>query len=209
MASHGDFWNILGTSLHRVGLTANGVGLHVRLAEIEKENKKRSMIFLSAEPAAVMRFLGLEEGRFWEGYGTQREMWACICRSRFWRRESYGREGMRASERKRWEAREGYRGFVEWVESTTEQQNGEDGQVEGMNEMMREEVLEEGLEVFGKRREYEERVEQWRKEQVESAKRQGLREERKARAVEQGEYADAWIGCLERRGWAGAGAGPR
>lgn len=66
-ASHGPFWPILSVSLHGVGLVLTATGLHVRISEIEREDQKRSSVFLSAEPGAILGFLGLGEEEYWRG----------------------------------------------------------------------------------------------------------------------------------------------
>ncbi|KAL8726486.1 MAG: hypothetical protein Q9166_006681 [cf. Caloplaca sp. 2 TL-2023] len=44
--SHGDLWNLFGSSIRLWGLTANDTGLHLRIPEIESENRKKAMELL-------------------------------------------------------------------------------------------------------------------------------------------------------------------
>ncbi|KAL5615573.1 hypothetical protein BROUX41_005616 [Berkeleyomyces rouxiae] len=66
--SHGDFWAMLGTIVRPFGLSAGDTALYLRITEIEKFDRKRGRIFITDEPDAVLKFLGLEsKGSFWEG----------------------------------------------------------------------------------------------------------------------------------------------
>ncbi|PHH52912.1 hypothetical protein CFIMG_008325RA00001 [Ceratocystis fimbriata CBS 114723] len=72
--SHGDFWNMVKYMVRPFGLAAGDKALYLRITEIEKISQKRSRIFLSDEPDAVLDFLGLErKGSFWEGPAESEE----------------------------------------------------------------------------------------------------------------------------------------
>jgi hypothetical protein len=65
--AHGDFWIIVGSVVRRYGLSFRNSGLYVLIADVEKVNKKLSLIKLSVEPRKVLNFLfndGAEQ-RFW------------------------------------------------------------------------------------------------------------------------------------------------
>ncbi|KAI0140026.1 hypothetical protein F4776DRAFT_571705 [Hypoxylon sp. NC0597] len=65
--AHGDLWNILGSTIRPYGLTMDGMGLYVRIPEIESLNKKQAKVLLTAEPAQILNFLGLKHGgKEWE-----------------------------------------------------------------------------------------------------------------------------------------------
>lgn len=189
--SYGDLWNILGTSIRRFGLTANDKGLHVRVAEIETDQRKKSLLFLTCEPDDVLRFLRLDVQAYRNGWERVDDMFSFLARGRFMRREAYMRQDLKANDRKRVAMRNCYRRFVEeWVPRWDA--DGEQGKGEA-----REAVLEEALDLFGKRAEYEEKVAAWRAQQKELARGLEGREERKARALADAVYADAWIKFLE------------
>ena len=57
---HGDIWNILGAVIRAYGLTADGHGLTIRVAEMENRNRKKSKIFLTNNPSETLEFLGLD-----------------------------------------------------------------------------------------------------------------------------------------------------
>jgi len=191
LQSHGDLWNLLGTTIRPFGLTANDVGLHLRIAEIEGRDRRRSMVFLTREPDVVLDFLGLDAGVYWRGFESLEAMYRYVVGCRFFRRERYVRGELKANDRKRLKQREVYRGFVEgWL---GENEGLVGGMVEGRREVGREEVEEEVLERWGKREVYWGVVGRWRREREELEVRREGRQRRKAEAAEGEEYADAWM----------------
>lgn len=146
---HGDLWNLLGTTIRPFGLTANERGLHVRIPEIERLNRTRALVWLTASPAAAMRFLGYErevddaaaDGTVTSpggGYPRQtkvldtefdswEDLYRFVARGRFFRREKFVRLGddatlFKANDRQRMKQRPGYRHFVlDWIPQLGEQ----------------------------------------------------------------------------------------
>lgn len=84
-SAHGDLWNILGTMIRRFGLTVNNHALFLRIPEIEHFNRKKSMVFLTDDPAKILDFLGLDQEKWWKRFSTPQEMfeYAATCRM-FW-----------------------------------------------------------------------------------------------------------------------------
>ena len=80
--AHGDFWSILGSLLRRYGLTCTPSGFYLHIPEIEGQNKSLSRVKVTDDPGLVLRYLDLEEERYWTGFGTWDEMlgYACECR---------------------------------------------------------------------------------------------------------------------------------
>ncbi|MCJ1258649.1 hypothetical protein MMC24_006482 [Lignoscripta atroalba] len=187
--SHGDLWNLLGTSIRPWGLTANDVGFHVRIREIEELDKKRSLVYLTSDPDAVIDFLGLERERYWQPFGTVEELYTYVTSMRFFRRDAYVRNGLKANDRKRMAQRPLYRRFVdEWLPQRPSLEC-----VAVPNQLNRESVLDEALKVFDKRGEYEGILEKWRKEREELRIKQEEKYRRRAGVRTEIEYADAWI----------------
>lgn len=189
-ASYGDFWNILGTAIRPFGLTVNGRGLFIRISEIQKVDKNRSLIFLCSEPDAVLFFCtGMEPEEYKRGWGSVTDMFGWLSRGRFMRKETVERSRLKANDRKRMRQREVYTRFVEvhvpsWKENISE----------GRNELdTRKRVLEEALHVFRKNEEYERKRWEWRIELLNAPIKKELR---KLRIGEEVEYADAWIKSL-------------
>ena len=187
--SHGDLWNLLGTSLRGFGLTANNVGLNLRIAEIEHLDRKRSMLFLTSESTSVLDLMGLDVQKYWKQFGTIDKLYEYVISSRFFRKDSYVREGLKSNDRKRMGKRPLYQQFVdEWLPHRMD--------IEKQSEVVmltRESVLEEVLDRYEKRAEYEEILRLWRTERADLHARQQTKEQRRAGAIIEAEYADAWI----------------
>ncbi|KAL9071020.1 MAG: hypothetical protein Q9161_004520 [Pseudevernia consocians] len=194
--SHGDLWNLLGTTIRPSGLTANDVGLHVRIEEIEDLDRKRALLFLTCDPDAVLDFLGLDTDAYKRPFESVESMYRYVCECRFFSDERYVRGERKANDRKRMAQRELYRAFIQdWLPENAHLV----GQQKEKNALIsRGSVLEESLNRFGKREEYEKRVEEGRKEREELLIKQERRQKRKADAAELDEYASAWMRWLDR-----------
>jgi len=192
--SHGDLWNILGTSVRAFGLTANNIGFYLRIQEIEKLDRKKSMVFLTADPDSVLEFLGLDVERYWRPFESVDELCMYATSMRFFRRKTYIRDVLKANDRKRMGQRPLYRRFVdEWLPQRPGL--GEEGVDETVT---RESVLEEALERYGARKVYEEMARVWREERAELERRQEGKEARREMVKEEMDYADAWIEASRR-----------
>lgn len=198
--SLGDFWNILGTALRRYGLTANDHGLHLRVREIETENKQHALISLTSDPDEILEFLGLDVKEFNRGWSTLEEMYVFLAQHRFFRKDSYtrvhhhdshssipnGANGGGSKEKKRVETRAIYRQFVdEFLPSW---------QDAGRMRVRREEVLELVLNRWGKTREYEEKMNEWRKYMDQKPIKKEISE---TGTVMEMRWADAWVNWQE------------
>ena len=62
--SHGDLWNLFGTSLRPFGFTASDTGFYVRDPVIENLDRKRGRIFLTNDTRRVLKFLGVSEEKY-------------------------------------------------------------------------------------------------------------------------------------------------
>ena len=198
--SHGDLWNLLGTTIRPVGLTANDVGLHVRVPEIEAVNRKRGMLFLTSEPDQVLDFLGLDRNKYKRPFESVEALYQFVLGCRWFSSETYVRTELKANDRKRMAQRELYRRFVdEWLPEwlLENRQFVEIGGDRGQG-ATREEVQESALSVFGKREQFEQRIQVWRRERSELLEKQENRLKRKADAAKLEEYAEAWMNWLER-----------
>lgn len=193
--SLGDFWNILGTALRRYGLTANDHGLHLRVREIETENKPHALIWLTSDPGDILDFLGLDVKEFNKGWSTLEEMYVFLAQHQFFRRDSYTRVHHHldshssipnGKEKKRIETRAVYRHFVdEFLPSW---------QDVGRERVRREEVLEFVLNRWGKRVEYEKKMNKWMKYMDEKPVKEEIRE---TGIVMEMRWADAWVNWQE------------
>lgn len=212
-ASYGDLWNILGTSIRSFGLTANNRGLHGRIREIEAIERKHSLLFLTCEPAAVLSFLGLDVAEYRAGWTRVEDMFAFLARNRFMTKEVYVRRELKANDRKRMTSRDLYRRFVEdWMPGWDDagghggaavaailppREGKNDEEWEDIRKARRTAVLQEALDRFGKRAEYDEKMVEWKAKCKQSLGKSEGREGRKMRAIEEAEYTDAWIDFLK------------
>lgn len=205
-SSYGDLWNILGTAIRSFGLTVNHRGLHLRIREIEAVERKQSLLFLTCEPDAVLRFVGLDVAEYHTGWTRVDDMFAFLARSRFSTKEAYVRRELKANDRKRMAGREIYRRFVEdWMPRWTDggnadfpQKGGEDDEEwEEIRKARRTAVLQEALDQFGQQAEYDAKVAEWKAKRKQWLGKSEGREDRKIRAIEEAEYADAWIDFLK------------
>ena len=194
--SHGDMWNLLGTTIRPFGLTANNTGLHVRIAEIEESNRKRSMLLLTNEPEAVLKLLGLDAEQYRCPFESVEALYEYVVSCRFFRGETYIRGDLKANDRKRMAQRELYRRFVDvWLPKNETWVRTRIGREPTL---MREDVTELVLNVFDKREEWQKVTEAWRREQYELRIKSEGRQKRKADAVELEEYANAWIRWINK-----------
>lgn len=156
-SSHGDLPLILGTIIRPAGLTANHIGLYARIPEIERScashssSAKNSMLHLTSSPTKALRFLGLDDAAYEQGFGSEEDVFVWASRCRFFDREIFDRssdgEG-RSKDRARANKRGMYCQFVsEWIPGHPEVGKG--------NGPGRAEVLQGAMEYFGKRDEYQ------------------------------------------------------
>ena len=193
--SHGDLWSLLGTTIRPSGLTCNNDGLHVRIGEIEDLNKKRALLFLTCDPELVLDFLGLDDHACKRSFESVESMYRYICKCRFFSHERYVTSELKANDRKRMAQREMCRAFVQdWLPENVHLVRP---RTEQSVQISRDKVLEECLNRFEKREEYEKRIKDWRKEREELVAKQMQRQTRKADAVLLEEYTSAWMKWLD------------
>ncbi|KAL2758953.1 hypothetical protein ACRALDRAFT_1092608 [Sodiomyces alcalophilus JCM 7366] len=65
--AHGDLWSILGSVIRPFGLTVDEHALHLRISEIEKLNRNKAKVLLTRDPSEVLDFLGLPTDEYWAG----------------------------------------------------------------------------------------------------------------------------------------------
>ncbi|KAK7931244.1 hypothetical protein PG985_001956 [Apiospora marii] len=94
---HGDLWNLLGSTIRPYGLTVDHEALHVRIAEIERLDKKKAKVRLSSDPDAVLQFLGLDRQRWRQGFASMQDTYeyAATCRFFWVKPESEGGDDMK------------------------------------------------------------------------------------------------------------------
>ena len=168
--AHGDIWNMLGSTIRPLGLTADETALFIRIPEVEKFNRRRAKIFLTADPHAVLEFLGLSVERFEKPFETLDEMNEYVAQSRmFWIKPASkdgsdsdeaaraGNQGaddnkakLKSNDRRRMNQRLAFRKWIdEFIPSCREQGRFLD------QTLTREAVQEEALDRFGAREQFE------------------------------------------------------
>jgi hypothetical protein len=156
--AHGDIWNILGSTVRPLGLTPSNSGLYIRIEEIEAHNKKGARVRLTTSPSETLRFLGLDEKRYWQKFETVDELFAYAARCRFFNPRKYDpvrtRGELKANDRARVRKRAVFR---RWVEEYLPAHGEDDAADEAAAVMSRGEVVEDAKRWFGVAEEYEER----------------------------------------------------
>ncbi|KAJ4297752.1 hypothetical protein N0V90_005647 [Kalmusia sp. IMI 367209] len=66
---------MIGSLIKPLGLTIDPVGLHIRVEEIETTNFSGSLVFVSNEPAHVLKVLGLDKRFLLGGFGSKEELY--------------------------------------------------------------------------------------------------------------------------------------
>jgi hypothetical protein len=160
--SHGDMWNILGSMGRFYGITVNDKGCHVRIAEIEPVDRKRSLLHLTSNPVETLALFGLEVDGYQGGFQTVDEMYDYIASTRFFRHAAFESTDEKRRDRRRMSQRPIFR---RWV---TEYLPKHDDMPVRNPDLTREDILEETLDKFGRRPEYDARMAQWRSELAEN-----------------------------------------
>jgi hypothetical protein len=177
-SAHGDLWNILGATIRPFGLTANDVGLYLRIPEIEALDKKKSLVFLTSSPEKVLELLGLDEERWWKPFESQEEMFQYATKNKmFWIKEeeedlkegdvivdvNLGQEGgeagkkkLKHNDRQRMAKRPIFRA---WIEEFIPMIRKEGGSKEPR--VTREQIRDEVFDKFGIREVYRTRLKEW------------------------------------------------
>ncbi|KAA8567091.1 hypothetical protein EYC84_010161 [Monilinia fructicola] len=175
--SHGDLCTIIRTIIKIFGLTINNHGLFIRIPEIEFADKKKSMVFLTDDPAKTLDFLGLDQEKWWKPFKTQWEMfeYAATCRMSWIRNVVEGEaerdvigikaEGQEGGEKEKGKLKyndgPGARRpiFQAWLDEFIPHCHEEERYSD--IKITREEIRDEAFKKFGVREEYETRRHDW------------------------------------------------
>ncbi|KAF2437152.1 hypothetical protein EJ08DRAFT_623681 [Tothia fuscella] len=150
LSSYGDLMQIIGVLNRAAGLTANDKGLHIRVPEIEKYNRKQSMLYLTHSVRCTLEFLGLDPKPYLEKtFTTDEEIFAWCVSGRFYGPKARDRENESANDRQRYAKRKMFTNCMnEWIPSHPEVW-------ENRKVWTKEEVLAEAVRFFGIGKEYE------------------------------------------------------
>jgi hypothetical protein len=176
-SAHGDLWTILGGVIRPFGLTANDVGLYLRIPEIETLNKKKSLIFLTSDPKEVLDLLGLEVETWWKQFESQEKMFQYASTTKlFWIKEETnlnegdvltgvnleqedgdaGKKELKHSDRQKLAKRPVFKTWMEeFIPRLREQGGSRD------SKFTRTQIRDEAFEKFGVKEVYETRLKEW------------------------------------------------
>jgi hypothetical protein len=72
---------MLGSLIKPLGLTISPAGLHIRVEEMEATDFPGSLVFVSKQPADVLKILGLDKRFLYAGFSTTEESqyYSCLC----------------------------------------------------------------------------------------------------------------------------------
>ncbi|KAI4211880.1 MAG: hypothetical protein LQ351_005371 [Letrouitia transgressa] len=166
--SHGDLWNILGPSMRLAGLVINDRGLYLRIPEIEGLNRKKGQLHLTSDTNEILDFLDLDRERYQQRFETRDALFAYACGMRFFQPKAYVKENLNTSDRQKTRKRELYRKFMDECLTPSQVESWRDLNIE------REHVSDEALQRFGKSKDLEDRLIQWR---------QGIEEQKRKREL--------------------------
>ncbi|KAK5216844.1 hypothetical protein LTR72_010214 [Exophiala xenobiotica] len=81
--AHGDLWSMLGGVIRPYGLTCNNTGLHIRIGEVEKQNKAQARVLMTDHPDLVLKYLGLDADAYGKPFKTRDALMAYVASCRF------------------------------------------------------------------------------------------------------------------------------
>jgi hypothetical protein len=163
--AHGDLWNILGSTIRKLGLTVNNIGLYLRIEDIELIDRKKSMILLTQKPSEVLSFLALDEAQWWHQFESAQAMfeYAAGCRY-FWADDEFkeideDKKALKHNDRKRMNLRPVFRKWVEEFIPECRTSGKYNRQPPS-----RDQVRHDAFERFGVKDEYDAKLVVWRRE---------------------------------------------
>ncbi|KAI4137560.1 MAG: hypothetical protein L6R39_007213 [Caloplaca ligustica] len=133
------------------GLTANNTGLHLRIPDVEGLDRRKALIFPTADPDTVLDFLQLDKDTYSRSFDTVTAMFEFACTNRFFRPGAYVKHDLKANDRKHMASRALYRRFVDDFVPTKAATVQEEEHAE---KLTKEKVLQEALGRFEKRSEF-------------------------------------------------------
>jgi hypothetical protein len=163
--AHGDLWNILGSTIRKLGLTVNNIGLFLRIEEIELIDRKKSIVLLTKKPSEVLSFLGLDEAQWWHQFESAQAMYEYVATCRyFWADDEVkeideDKKALKHNDRKRMNLRPVFRKWVEEFIPECQASGAYKRQAPSRGQ-----VRADAFEQFGVKDEYDQRLVAWRRE---------------------------------------------
>ncbi|CAF9928104.1 MAG: hypothetical protein GOMPHAMPRED_004588 [Gomphillus americanus] len=208
--SYGDAFNLICTSLHKLGLAGTDKGLFARDAEIEIHDGKKSRIFLTDDPTSVLTFLHLNPSDWLpapnsqtyspkQPFSSSTDLFHAISRMRYFSTNHFSR--LRPSDRHRLGKRELYTTFMDTflpamlaTMSTSESELRTSSTSMPKNPTFsREQVFHEALTYWNKEDEWRRIKMAWEYDRIALLSRRLIREEKKSAMATEDRYFDAWL----------------
>lgn len=181
-------WNMIGQTIRPFGLTADEVGLHIRIPEIEKQDRKKARILLTSDPEKANAFLGLkwQNGGWNRGFKSVNDLFECAASCRWFMlwpkdqdeaedntKDGSDKENQTPPKKTKEETTKGQRPvFARWVDEFKPACRAKGRFVvtnpeECTRDTVRDEVRKEAFKTFpGKKAEFDARITEWKKEKA-------------------------------------------
>ena len=148
MKGDADLVQILGISHRSLGIHCNDRGMHIRVEEIEPRNKKQALLFLTCNPIKAMKLLGFDTAKYAAGFYDETDLFNWATSGRFFSPTAYEQKVEKSNDRSRKVKRPMYARFSrEYMPAHSDRGAG--------NVWTRKAVLDEALNAFDKRAEYD------------------------------------------------------
>ncbi|KAM0343424.1 hypothetical protein ACHAPU_008605 [Fusarium lateritium] len=154
--SHGDIWQMLGSTIRPFGLTVDNVGLWIRIPEIERINRNHAKIWLTSQPNIILKFLDVAVPQYWRPFLSIQEMFHYVAKCPMFSvpaDENEERADMTSNDRSRMANRPVYRKWIEEFKPSCREQG-----VHTESLLTRESVKEKAFVEFKIESEYLERL---------------------------------------------------
>lgn len=126
--SYNDFGNLIGRIGHKLGLKIAHDGLWLVVRHKDRSDHILKEIWLTKDAKTSLDILGLDRGRYDQGFDNLEDIFAYVASSRYFDPEIYALEHRSATSRIRDKKRATYNAFLKWVDSTKPKANHEFGE---------------------------------------------------------------------------------
>ena len=204
--SYGALFTVVGSITCKLnGLTLNDKGLFLHIPEIEKHDKKRGRVLLTAKWDTVMDVLGLDPAAFKSGFDVVSDIWKWIAAARLFDREDVeyrkrNMKGKKGGNEEMWDSFEAW--LVERDRELGIDRNEADSSEDedtwrARMETRREQIFDAMVKKFDVGEEVSKRIRDWRTERRKIEEKRVRKEARREIYEEDDWYGNAWLRCLD------------
>jgi hypothetical protein len=155
-----DLLQILGISHRSLGIICNDRGMNILVEEIAPYHKQKALLFLTRDPNKAMEFYGLETCKYLAGFEDQNDLFDWATSGRFFSSSVFEGRVEKNNDRQRQTKRPMYARFVEeYMPANADKSSS--------HTWTRQQVLQEGLDMFHKQDEYNIMMEEHRFKEAE------------------------------------------